>query len=192
MGRPSKDRDVFHDPEGGPAPLTRAERKFIKAYLDCGDVAKAAIEAGLYKSKGGKYARIEAAKKGSAILRKAGPAIAELMDHEELSDVQLMQRLKAGLDATHAVVVRIDKAEHIEDYPDFRARYKFTEMAFKLRNAFPYRPAVVHQGAADPAAGSTIPEQHLEAIDKMTAEEKERKLEEMILARKRGPVRLVK
>jgi hypothetical protein len=194
MGRPPKQPDPLLGQDAGPLPLTRAERKFIRLYLEHGDVAKAAIEAGVYKSKGGKHPRIEAAKRGSAILRKAGPAITELMDQEGLSDRQLMDILKDGLSATECVKVRAGKdVDRIEQVTDFYTRLKYLEMGFKLRNAFPYRPAVIQtQGAAGKGEGVPIPVQHLDAIEKMPLEERKRELEKMIESAKRVTLRVVK
>src|SRR4030042_4170524 len=108
-------RDGFDNFEegGGSLPPPRRERKFFELYLDTGNIAKAAIDSGVYPKgeKGGGLFRVKAASAGSKILKRLRPQIEQMMDQEGMSFVQLIRQLADGLDATSPVSVRLEDGE---------------------------------------------------------------------------------
>ena len=199
-------RDGFDNFEegGGTLPPTPRERKFLEMYLDHGNIAKAAMESGVYPKgkKSGGLVRVKAASAGSRILKRLRPQIEQMMDQEGMSFIQLMRKLADGLDATTPVSVRLEDGDGVPTrdskgrmqtttltVPDHRARTKYLEMAFKLRNAFPAQPAVVRIQGGD--QDKPIQVQHLESIAHRSTEEKQKLLDEIIEASKRVPIRFV-
>src|SRR3990172_9545131 len=153
-------RDGFDNfEEGGDSlPLTRKERRFLTLYLDHGNIAKAAIDSGVFPKgkKSGGLVRVKAASAGSRILKRLRPQIEQMMDQEGMSFIQLIRKLAAGLESTTAQAIQtIDEngtpqrddggrfVREIVTVPDHRHRVKYLEIALKLRNAFPAQPAVV-------------------------------------------------
>lgn len=216
-GRPPKSATtpLDHLLDDAERPLTRKERKFLDLYLDGGDIRRAALESGIYRPrrlKRGKNTdedvmekgyRPNAIRAGMRVLKRAMPQIEMLMEQEGMSLVQLMRKLSDGLEASTAMAVSVldengvpQRGEggkfmrEVVTVPDHRNRTKYLEMAFKLRNAFPAQPAVVKVQGGDQA--KPIQVQHMDAIESMSEEEKKRRLDELIEAAKRGPLRIVK
>lgn len=137
------------DNNKGAVKRTLRERKFIDAYIKHnGNATKAYIEDNPnceYES-----ARVL----GCRWLTKVNISVKEFFDRMGLTDVQLHQKLKEGLDATKVISVipippKNEKpstgdlpdatSKNIEfiDVPDFNVRVKYLDMAYKLKSKYP-------------------------------------------------------
>lgn len=128
---------------------TLTERKFIKAYIENGGNATKAylIAKSEYKGK-------NAAKLGHRMWINVDISVSELLDKMGTTDFHLNEKLKEGLDATKVIsVIPIPPKEtkpstgdlpeanskNVEfiDVPDYNVRFKYIDMAYKLKNKYP-------------------------------------------------------
>lgn len=122
--------------------LTIKQRKFIKYYLESGNVSQSALKAGYaFRQTGGDTL-------SKAVVQEA---FEMLMDKQGITDEKLNQVLADGLDATKVVgylhqykkkgkngkVEKIQPDEIISsefiDVPDMPTRHKYMEIAYKLK-----------------------------------------------------------
>jgi len=176
-------------PDDTPATPTPKEAKFLNLYFDHGDIAKAAVDSGVYRSKDEGY-RTNACRAGSRVLEKFKPEVKKMMEQKGLSFVQLLSKLNDGLNAESSYLVGKGEDRHVETYPDHRSRSKYLEMGFKLLGAFPSTPAVVKISGDKDAAPIAV--QHFETIKALPLEERKRRLDEMIETVKRTPLRIAR
>ena len=128
---------------------TLRERKFLKAYIDNGGNATQAFLTINPKIKGDS-ARVL----GHNLLTKINISVIELLEIMGATDAYLHQKLFEGLDATKVISVIPLKAKsgqenstdlpdadsrNIEfvDVPDFNIRFKYLDMAYKLKDKYP-------------------------------------------------------
>jgi len=128
---------------------TLRERKFIDAYIENGGNATKA-----YLVINPNIKRENARQYGYRMLQKVDISVSEFLDKAGITDIQLSQKLKEGLDATKVIsVIPIPPKEvkpgtgdlhdanskNIEfiDVPDFNVRVKYLEMAYKLKDKYP-------------------------------------------------------
>jgi len=119
--------------------LTIKQRRFWKAYLETGNLAQSAKEAG---ARGKSSQALSMA--GRHLLQAINPSSRDLLDELGLTDQLLAKKLEEGLSATD---VRI-ASEHgiITDerfYADHATRSRFLEMAHKLKGSFIDKKEVV-------------------------------------------------
>ena len=128
---------------------TLTQRKFIDSYIENnGNAAKT------YRSTHPDYKGKNAKVLGCRMLTKVNLMTVELLDEMDMTDQQLHQKLKEGLDATKVIsVIPIPPKEakpgtgdlpeanskNIEfiDVPDYNVRFKYLDMAYKLKNEYP-------------------------------------------------------
>ena len=141
---------------------TLTERKFIKAYIENdGNATKAyLITKPEYK---GKYAD----RLGYQIWRNIEISVSELLDKMGITDFHLNEKLNEGLDATKVISVipippKKDKtstgdlpeanSKNIEfiDVPDYNVRFKYIDMAYKLKNKYPAEKHEVAGAGGEP------------------------------------------
>lgn len=111
--------------------LTIKERRWRKAYLDCGNATEAAKIAGYNCSSREGFAQI-----GYENLRKLD--FSDLMEDGGLTDQYLHQKLSEGLDANRTISVKGGKeasanTDDFIDIPDYLTRHKYLETALKLK-----------------------------------------------------------
>lgn len=219
-GRPRKDEEVFvpgiaEDGEEMEA-MTPREWKFVNEYLADGDMVKAALSSGVYRPRGTERQKMKdrefrgyrpnAIAAARRVLTKHKIRIERIMDERGMSMVQLMTKLEEGLNAETALAVKsVNEGgtprrgeggkfmQELVTVPDHKVRVKYLEMGFKLRGAFPATPAVMKvQGSGeDGSVPMTLRVQHMDALKGKSPEELEKMLQEMILAQRRGPLKLV-
>lgn len=128
---------------------TIRERKFINAYIKSkGNATQAYIE--ISPDCKEESARVL----GHRWLQKVNISVEELLDKMGLTDIQLHQKLKEGLDATKVISVIPFKPEKAKpgtgdlpdadsktidfiDVPDFNVRVRYLDMAYKLKDKYP-------------------------------------------------------
>ena len=128
---------------------TLRERKFIKAYIETsGNATKA------YMAIKPDISEESAAVLGYRMLRKVKISVSELLDEMGMNDTVLNKKLEDGLDANKviSVIPLITKksqenstdlpdanSKNIEfiDVPDFNVRFKYLDMAYKLKDKYP-------------------------------------------------------
>ena len=161
---------------------TLTERKFIKSYIDnSGNATKAyLITKPEYKGK-------NAAKLGHRMWINVDISVSELLDKMGTTDFHLNEKLNEGLDATKVIsVIPIPpkdakpstgdlpnaNSKNIEfiDVPDYNVRFKYIDMAYKLKNKY---PAEKHEHTG-PGGGPIV--EYI--IEKTYEEEKKEKTEE--------------
>ena len=107
---------------------TLTQRRFIKAYIENnGNAAKA------YRSTHPKYKGENAKVMGCRMLTKINLETVELLNEMEMTDQQLHQKLKEGLDAKKSISTKDD----LIDVDDFPTRQKYLDMAYKLKGTYP-------------------------------------------------------
>ena len=128
---------------------TLRERKFIKAYIENSGNATEAFLAVNPKTK-----RENASVYGMRMLEKVSISVIELLEEMGATDAFLHNKLFEGLDATKVISVipfPIKKGQenstdlpdanskNIEfvDVPDFNIRFKYLDMAYKLKDKYP-------------------------------------------------------
>ena len=128
---------------------TLRERKFISAYIEnSGNATKA------YMAINPDVSEESAAVLGYRMLRKVNITVSELLDEMGINDTVLNKKLEDGLDANKviSVIPLIPKkyqenstdlpnanSKNIEfiDVPDFSVRFKYLDMAYKLKDKYP-------------------------------------------------------
>lgn len=128
---------------------TLRERKFIKAYIkNKGNATQAYME--INPNCKEESARVL----GYRWLQKVNISVIELLDKMGLNDIELHKKLNEGLDATKVIsVIPIPPKEanpgtgdlpdanskNIDfiDVPDFNVRFKYLDMAYKLKDKYP-------------------------------------------------------
>jgi len=128
---------------------TLRERKFIKAYIENnGNATKT------YLDISPKYKGNSARELGHRMLTKVDISVIELLEEMGATDAYLHQKLFEGLDATKVIsVIPIPtkkgqenstdlpdaNSKNIEfvDVPDFNVRFKYLDMAYKLKDKYP-------------------------------------------------------
>ena len=128
---------------------TLRERKFISAYIEnSGNATKA------YMAINPDVSEESAAVLGYRMLRKVNITVSELLDEMGINDTVLNKKLEDGLDANKviSVIPLIPKksqenstdlpdanSKNIEfiDVPDFNVRFKYLDMAYKLKDKYP-------------------------------------------------------
>jgi len=128
---------------------TLRERKFLKAYIDNGGNATQAFLTINPKIKGDS-ARVL----GHNLLTKINISVIELLEIMGATDAYLHQKLFEGLDATKVIsVIPMPTKKNQEnstdlpdansknvdfiDVPDFNVRFKYLDMAYKLKDKYP-------------------------------------------------------
>ena len=107
---------------------TLRERKFIDAYIENdGNAAQA------YRATHPKYKGENAKVLGCRMLTKINLDTIELLDEMEMTDQQLHQKLKEGLDAKKSMSVM----NQLVEVDDFLTRQKYLDMAYKLKDKYP-------------------------------------------------------
>ena len=113
--------------------MTLKERRWLDAYLETGNATEAARRAG-YSSSSEEALRTA----GSRNLKKMTLSINETLDRMGLTEVALVKRLQAGLEATAVVTAKWEgKITDEREYPDWAARLGYLDMAFRLRGMYP-------------------------------------------------------
>lgn len=107
---------------------TLTERKFIDAYIKCnGNAAEA------YRVTHPKYKGENAKVMGCRKLTKVNLETTELLNEMDMTDQQLHQKLKEGLDSKKSIIVK----NKLLDVDDFPTRQKYLDMAYKLKGTYP-------------------------------------------------------
>lgn len=127
--------------------LTPNDRNFLETYLKTGNLAEAARAGG---SKGKDVHSLST--RGGQILKKLELSLAELLDQRGLNDAKLLNFLDAGLNATKVISCNViaqngegmaDAHSMTKDFvevEDQQTRFKFLEMAFKLKGHMKDKP----------------------------------------------------
>ena len=128
---------------------TLRERKFIKSYIDnFGNATKAYMD--LHPN----CSKKSAGDLGYRMLKKVDISITELLEIMGTTDAYLNQKLNDGLDATKVIsVIPIPPKEanpgtgdlpdansknvDFIDVPDYNVRFKYLDMAYKLKDKYP-------------------------------------------------------
>ena len=134
---------------GEPIKRTIKERRFIDSYIEQnGNATKA------YLAISPDVTRDSAKELGKRMLRKVNLSVTELLDKMGMTDIDLNQKLKEGLDAKKVIsVIPIppkkgksgtgdlpeadSKTIDFVDVPDFNVRVKYLDMAWKLKAEYP-------------------------------------------------------
>ena len=128
---------------------TLTQRNFIKAYIENGG-----NETKAYLTLNPEYKGKNARKLGNQIWTNIDISVSELLDKMGNTDFHLNEKLNEGLDATKVIsVIPIPPKEakpgtgdlpeanskNIEfiDVPDYNVRFKYLDMAYKLKNEYP-------------------------------------------------------
>ena len=128
---------------------TLTQRNFIKAYIENGG-----NETKAYLTLNPEYKGKNARKLGNQIWTNIDISVSELLDKMGNTDFHLNEKLNEGLDATKVISVipippKKDKtstgdlpeanSKNIEfiDVPDYNVRFKYLDMAYKLKNEYP-------------------------------------------------------
>ena len=128
---------------------TLRERKFIKAYIENNGNATQA-----YLAISPKYKGNSARELGHRLLTKVDISVIELLEEMGATDAYLHQKLFEGLEAAKVIsVIPIPpkdaqpstgdlpdaNSKNIEfvDVPDFNMRFKYLDMAYKLKDKYP-------------------------------------------------------
>jgi len=108
--------------------MTERQKRFVDNYIDSGNGAEAARNAG--------YAEGNARQQANENITKPDikAAIADRMDSAGITEAKLLKVLEEGLAATRT---HLDKDGGIEETDDFLTRHKYLETGLKLRDAFP-------------------------------------------------------
>ena len=112
--------------------LTIKQRKFLRAYIELGNLTEAVIRAG-YKVKDRDNASII----GWENLRKLRPHIASILEMRGIDDVRLSKVMDDGLEATKIEMVK--DAEGNQKFgmvTDHFIRHKYMETALKVKGGF--------------------------------------------------------
>lgn len=102
--------------------LTIKQRKWIKAYLECGNATEAAMK--VYDVKD----RESAGQIGYENLKKLD--YSDFMEEAGITDKLLQDKIKEGLSATR-IKTSLTEPDKVED--DFAIRHKYLETALKLK-----------------------------------------------------------
>ena len=113
--------------------FTPLEARFIQAFMDHGKANRAAKEAGCNCKSEESFAA-----RGSQLLKKLNHPIQILMADAGLTSLELLRRIKQGLDAKE-VQVHVSKSGDVKEIkiPNWHARARFTDMAIKLSGGYP-------------------------------------------------------
>jgi hypothetical protein len=112
--------------------ITVKQRKWLAAYIETGNATEAARQAGYSGNDETLYSI------GHQNMKKLTRSIHEMLDRMGLSDAALIKKLQEGLNATVVETGKFEgKITDERSYPDYAARFKYLEMAFRLRGAFP-------------------------------------------------------
>ena len=159
---------------------TLREKKFIKNYIkNVGNATQS------YLDTFPKYKGKNADKLGPRMWGKMGISISELLELMGTTDFHLNEKLNEGLDATKVIsVIPIppkdvkpstgdlpnanSKNREFIDVPDYNIRFKYIDMAYKLKNKY---PAEKHE-VAGPGGGPITYKEYFPALDPEKKEEK--------------------
>jgi len=112
--------------------LTIKERKFIKAYIENGNITQAVIDAG-YKHRD----RDSASATGWRLLKNVRPHIAAVMEMRGIDDIRLSKVMDDGLEATKIEMVKdADGNQKFGMVTDHYIRHKYMETALKVKGGF--------------------------------------------------------
>lgn len=143
--------------------LTIKQRKFLKYYLELGNVTQAALKAGYKQGQSG----FENLEKPLVAL-----AFQELLDKEGLSDKALLEAMKRGLEATKFIScnIYVDKNGEMKgadgatndfvEVPDTPTQLKAADMLIKLRSH------IYQKDQQEPATSNSIETFFIEFIKK--------------------------
>ena len=151
---------------------TLTERNFIKAYIENGG-----NETKAYLTIKPEYKGKNAHKLGPRMWANVGISVTELLELMGTTDFHLNQKLNEGLDATKVISVipippKKDKtstgdlpeanSKNIEfiDVPDYNVRFKYLDMAYKLKNEYP----AIRNEITGPGGGPITYEEHFPAL----------------------------
>jgi len=116
--------------------LTLKQRKFIKYYLECGNLTESARLAGYQATSYNSLRQI-----GHQCLTKLNLPIQELMDEMGITDQRLLAKLSEGLNAE---LVKIASHEGIitdeKTYIDYPTRAKYLDMGLKVKGHYKETP----------------------------------------------------
>lgn len=112
-------------------PLTKQQKKFVRNYVETGKVSESALRAGYVDQHYGSYLKAQP---------KVQSAIQKALDDAGLDDINLAKKLKEGTEAWYV------KKEGGEEYPDYHAQAKFTDMAIKIKGGYaPEKHEIEHK-----------------------------------------------
>ena len=112
--------------------LTIKERKFIRGYIQHGNMTQAVLDAG-YKAKD----RDVASAIGCRLLKNVRPYIADVMEMRGIDDVRLSKIIDEGLEAQKIEMVKDAKGnQKFGMVIDHYIRHKYLDTALKVKGGF--------------------------------------------------------
>lgn len=114
--------------------LTPQQARFVAAYIRTGNATEAAKAAGC-RCKTEESFR----SRGSQLLKELDFPIQAIMAEAGLTSLAILRTLAEGLSAKqiHIAISKKTGQVHKHETPDWGARARFTDMALKLKNAYP-------------------------------------------------------